>query len=96
MERNELISVKEIIVCHNLDNNFIEQLEAYQLVEFVVKDANRYIYQDHLPKVERFIRLYYDLEINMEGIEVIKNMLDKMETMQDTIRHLQNRLHIYE
>ncbi len=96
MEQGHLISVKEIVMCHDLDNNFIEQLESYQLVEFIVKDTHRYIYQEQLPKVERFIRLYYDLDINMEGIEVIKNMLDKMETMQSTIRHLQNRLHIYE
>ncbi|MFV0564506.1 MAG: chaperone modulator CbpM [Flavobacteriaceae bacterium] len=96
MENSELISVREIVVCHDIDNDFMEQLETYQLVEFVMKDANRYIYVEQLPKVERFIRLHYDLDINLEGIEVIKNMLDKMETMQGTIRQLQNRLTIYE
>ena len=49
-----------------------------------------------MPRMEKIIRLHYDLEINMEGIEVIKNMLDKMEALQDEVRKLQNRLNIYE
>ncbi len=96
MEHDNLINVNEIIIYHKLDDAFIDNLENYELIDFVIKDASRYVYIDQMPRIERIIRLHYDLNINMEGIEVIKNMLDKMETMQNTIRQLHNRLNIYE
>ena len=47
-------------------------------------------------ELEKFIRLYRDLEINPEGIDTIIHLLNRLEEMQEKINNLQNRLSIYE
>lgn len=96
MGNNELISIKKIIVHHNLDETFIENLESYQLIQFVVDDTDKYVNEEQLPVLEQIIRLHYDLHINMEGIDVITQMIGRMETMQQTIQQLENKLRLYE
>ncbi|MDE1207624.1 MULTISPECIES: chaperone modulator CbpM [Tenacibaculum] len=96
MGNTELISVQKVIVHHNLDEQFIESIESFQLIEFVVKDSNKYLYTEQLPILEKIIRLHYDLEVNMQGIDVINNMLDRMDSMHKTIKQLENKLKLYE
>ena len=96
MSNKELISIQKVIVHHNLDEQFIESIESFQLIEFVVKDTDKYVYVEQLPTLEKIIRLYYDLEVNMEGIDVINNMLDRMDMMRKTIQQLENKLKLYE
>ncbi|MDE0535237.1 chaperone modulator CbpM [Tenacibaculum sp. L6] len=96
MGNKELISIQKVIVHHNLDEQFIESIESFQLIEFVVKDTDKYVYVEQLPTLEKIIRLYYDLEVNMQGIDVINNMLDRMDMMRKTIQQLENKLKLYE
>ncbi|WP_299002328.1 chaperone modulator CbpM [uncultured Tenacibaculum sp.] len=96
MSNKELISIQKVIVHHNLDEQFIESIESFQLIEFVVKDTDKYVYVEQLPTLEKIIRLYYDLEVNMQGIDVINNMLDRMDMMRKTIQQLENKLKLYE
>ena len=96
MSNNELISIQKISIHHHLDEQFIESIESFQLVEFVEKDSDKYVYVEQLPTLEKIIRLYYDLEVNMQGIDVINNMLNKMDAMHKNIQQLQNKLKLYE
>ena len=41
-------------------------------------------------------RLYYEMDINMEGIETISYLLSRMHGMQEEIIQLHNRLQVYE
>ena len=96
MNDKELISVQKVIIHHNLDEQFIESIESFQLIEFIVKDSNKYLHTEQLPILEKIIRLHYDLEVNMQGIDVINNMLDRMDSMHKTIQQLENKLKLYE
>ncbi len=49
-----------------------------------------------LQKLEQYTRWHYDLDINIEGIEVIEHLLNRMRNLQDEIISLQNRLRIFE
>ena len=46
--------------------------------------------------LEKFIRLYYELDINLEGIETITHLLQRINSLQDEIIILKNRLRLYE
>ena len=48
-----------------------------------------------LPEVERYSRMYYDLSINMEGIDAIHHLLERMESMRKEINTLQSQLLVY-
>jgi hypothetical protein len=76
--------------------SFINSLQAHGLIEVNTISEKRFILLDTLPELEKFIHLHYDLEINMEGIEAISNLLNRMKTLQEEIAALKNKLHIYE
>jgi len=45
-----------------------------------------------MQKLEKFVRMHYDLDINVEGIETINYLLQKIEEMQMEILRLRNSI----
>ena len=96
METQELISAIEFCSSHNIEPSFISLLQTYGLIEVMVVENNRFIPAVELVKLEQVVRLHFDLSINLEGIDAILHLLDKVENMQSEIRFLQNRLRLYD
>lgn len=91
-----LISIIEFCSHYSIESDFIESLAENELIEFVSIGNALYVHEDQLSHLEKLVRLHYDLDINLEGIEVINHMLEKMEHMQTEIRQLKNRLRLLE
>ena len=83
-----------IIITDYCDKCHIEPSEN-GLIDLRHEDDGVYLCEEQLPDVERYSRLYYDLDINMEGIDVISNLLRRMEDMQREINRLHDRLRLY-
>jgi len=96
MENNELIPVYHFCVTHEIEVSFIESLQQYGLVEIITVESKPYLKENQLQEVEKMMRLHYDLDINLEGIEAISHLLEKLRTMEARNRQLQNRLNLYE
>lgn len=92
----ELITIEQYCMNCGVEPTFIDILEENNLVELVVVDGIRHIPYQQLPELENYLRLHYDLNINVEGIDVIKDLLGRMAVMQAQIRALENRLRVYE
>ncbi|WP_410493907.1 chaperone modulator CbpM [Chryseobacterium sp. T16E-39] len=52
----------------------------------------RYLMYEDLPTFERFTNWHYDLEINLPGLEVIHEMLQKMSDLKKKNRDLLAKL----
>ena len=96
MEIQNLIPVQLICSEYNVPISFINTLQEFQLVEVIDEDNNFYIHTKQIKKVEKMIRLHYDLDINIEGVDVIYNLLKKVESLKQEITQLNNRLRLYE
>lgn len=96
MENEELIAIE--VYCDNtgLETSFVEALYERGLIRITTVKEHRYIEPEHLPRVEKLARMHYDLEINLEGIEAISHLLERMEALQNDMRSLQERLGLYE
>jgi hypothetical protein len=46
--------------------------------------------------LEKLVRLYYEMDINLEGIETITYLLNCMHGMQQQIVKLKNHIQLYE
>lgn len=90
------ISIIEFCNCHHIEVSFINSLSEYGLIQTVVIDNNEYIEQERIRDLERIMRLHYDLEINMQGIDAINHLLDRVSQLQNEVRILQNRLRRFE
>lgn len=96
MEKKDLIPAEEICSRYQVEYSFINELNEHELIELSMIEKSSYIPSDHLSDLERFIRLHYDLDINMEGLEAIDHLLKQMHAMQYQIRSLENKLRLYE
>ena len=96
MTTENLISVNEFCTSHNIEISFISSLQQNGLIEIATIQETAFIDADQLQQVEKFIRFYYDLDINLEGIETITHLLRRINAMQDEITALRNRLSLYE
>jgi hypothetical protein len=92
----QFISIEVFCRHEQVDSSFVHSLHERGLIEIVVQREEQYITSDQLPRLERLARMHYDLDINLEGIEAISHLLERVERMQHDLRALQERLHLYE
>ncbi len=96
MQTENLIALDEFCTSHNIEFSFISSLQQTGLIEISTVEETGFIAESQLQKLEKFLRLYYELDINLEGIETITHMLQRITAMQDEIISLKNRLRLYE
>lgn len=96
MADEELISLNAFCTQHNIEVSFVIQLQQSGLIQTQVREKSIFIPAGTLPTLEKIIRLHYELDINLEGVETILHMLDRMDAMRSQMIALQNRLRQYE
>lgn len=96
MQEENLIPASEFCLHHNIEISFLQSLQEYGLIDIVTIEQGSFVDSNCLSELEKMVRLHYDLEINMEGIDAITHLLKKLQTMQDEISVLKNKLRVYE
>ena len=96
MNSKNLIQIKQFCVYHEIENTFITELNNYGLVEIIIQEEDEYLHPEQLPAIEKMIRMHYDLKINLEGIDAIYHLLNKIETLQQNLTATQNKLRLFE
>jgi hypothetical protein len=55
-----------------------------------------YFHEDFLEKIEKLLRLHIDLSINIEGLDVILQLLEKVENLEEELKEAKNKLKSFE
>ncbi len=96
MQTDYLIAVDEFCTIHNVDISFISSLKQTGLIEVTTIKEAGFIDAGQLQQLEKFIRFYYEMDINVEGIETITHLLQRINNLQDENIGLKNRLRLFE
>ncbi|HJV77057.1 MAG TPA: chaperone modulator CbpM [Paludibacter sp.] len=96
MQTENLIALDEFCAKHNIEISFVSSLQQTGLIEITTIEDAWYIDMDQLLQLEKFTRFYYELDINLEGIETINHLLKRVNELQDELTLLRNRLSLYE
>lgn len=96
MPTTQLIAASEFCIYHNIELSFIESLQQSGLITVVVQEEKLFVEEEELPQLEKMVRLYHEMDINIEGIETITYLLQRMNDMQRQIADLNKRLGMYE
>lgn len=96
MNSKNLIQIKQFCRYHEIENTFITELNNYGLVEIIIQEEDEYLQPEQLPAIEKMIRMHYDLKINLEGIDAIYHLLNKIELLQQNLKETQNKLRLFE
>lgn len=89
---SERISREELVQIYNIEITFFDELVDSGLLNIETDNEIRYLMYEDLPTFERFTNWHYDLEINLPGLEVIHNMLQKMENLNQINRELMQKI----
>jgi hypothetical protein len=96
MQTQYLIAANAFCASHNIDISFISLLQKNGLIEIITVEDNPFIEVNQLKELEKFIRFYYELDINLEGIETVNHLLNKINSLQLEIIMLKNKLRLFE
>lgn len=90
------ISIQQFCEHYEVPTSFIVALYEFELIELVSFNNDRYLKKNQIQSIEKLMRLHFDLNINLEGIDAIYNLLKQVEFLQQELNDLTNRLRVYE
>lgn len=96
MIQEQFITIQTFCSNYDIEFSFINSLSEYGLVEITTIDQIDYLPQNKILEIEKMLRLHHDLGVNLEGIDVIYNLTEKVESLQEEINFLKNRIQFYE
>jgi hypothetical protein len=96
MQSGCLIALDEFCASHKIAVSFIISLQKSGLIDVVTVNESGFIDADQLQQLEKLVLFYYELDINLEGIETITHLLHRIKSLHDENTFLRNRLHLYE
>lgn len=96
MKREDLIQVDHLCNQYKVEVSFFTELQDFGFVEIVTLEDTYFIHEERLHVIEKIVRIHNDLNINLEGIDVVLNLLDKIDELQDELTTVKNRLSLYE
>ena len=96
MDAEKYIPVLHLCDLYEIEVSFFNELNEVGLIEMVSRQNSMYVHEDKLYKVERIIRIHREININIEGIDVVLNLLEKVDKLQNEVHSIQSRLRLYE
>ncbi len=96
MKTVKFIKIEQLCDYYQIPNTFFAELEEYGLLNSdIYNDKKMAVREDFLGDLEKIMRLHYDLNINMEGIDTVLNLLEKIEKLEKELAYLKKHLELY-
>jgi hypothetical protein len=96
MRTDNLILLKTVSSHYQVELSFFTHLQDLGLIEIEIREQSPYVHENQMQNLERMIRIHHELEVNPEGIDVVFNLLQKIEHLKKDLNATQNRLRLYE
>jgi hypothetical protein len=96
MEGTKYIAISTFCQYHHIESKLIFSFQELGLVEVIEEKSEFYLEEEKLGQLERMVRLYKDLELSPNGVEVVIDLLHKIEKLQEDNLNLKRRLRKWE
>lgn len=96
MDISNYILIQKVAIHFPIEETFIWDLHHNELIKIINLNDKNYIHIDELNHLEKIIRIHVDLEINIEGIDVVLNLLQQIENLEGKVKILKSKLDIVE
>jgi hypothetical protein len=96
MSIENFIPLETLCTHYNVELSFFSNLNEIGLIEIQTVEQLQYVDQDSIYEIEKMIRMHQDLQVNLEGIDVVFNLLQKIDSLKQELMDVRNRLRLYE
>ena len=86
--KKQFIVINEYCQKSHIDPTFILSLAQYGLIDLPTIQGELCLHYSQLQAVECYSHLHYDLSINFEGIDAIRHLLQRIESLQQELEQL--------
>lgn len=86
------MKIEQLADFYNIDALVIYELADFGIINLKRRNKQEIIPHEELERCERAVRLYSDLGVNKEGVEIILDMREKMEQLQKDLLKARHRL----
>lgn len=86
------------IICqhYEIEPSFVQRLNDLGLIEFVTDGNVLCIEKNQINHIDKILRLHHQLKINPEGIDVVFNLLQKIDQLEQSLLSAENKLSVIE
>jgi hypothetical protein len=96
MSKEKLILVNQLCVHYQVEMSLFSVLQDFGIIELLTIEDAHFIHEDKIRVVEKVVRMQKDLNLNLESIDIVLNLLDKINDLQSELNTVKNRLRLYE
>lgn len=96
MSIENFIPLNTLCLHYKLEISFFNTLNENGLIEIQLVDKIQYVHKESIYEIEKIVRMHKELEVNVEGIDIVLNLLQKIDALQYELLSVRNRLLLYE
>lgn len=96
MNTENFIPINTLCLHYKLEITFFNTLNENGLIEIQLIDNIEYVHKESIYEIEKIVRMHKELDVNIEGIDVVLNLLQKIDALQTELLKVRNRLLLYE
>ncbi len=96
MSKENFIPINKLCELYQVEMSFFSNLNESGLIQITTIEQSHYVEQDKIYDIEKMIRIHRDLGLNIEGIDIVFNLLQKIDDLENEIITIKNRLRFYE
>jgi len=96
MSKTDIILIEHICKHHQVEFSFINSLKEMGLLQVLVLEDGEYVQQHQLKDIEKMIRIHFELNINLEGIDAIFHLLNRIENLELELLTVKNKLQAFD
>ncbi|MCI0921690.1 chaperone modulator CbpM [Sphingobacterium rhinopitheci] len=88
---NQLYKINDICQSYKIETTFIHELHVHGLIEIQYIESQEYLHEEQLPQVEKYYTWHHELELNFPALDVVQQLLVKINDLQEKVRLLNNQ-----
>ena len=86
------IEIEKFCTHHGVQVTLVREFADFGLVQLQEEEQKAVLPEAEIEKLERLLRLYNELGINKEGLEIILNMRDQLVSLHSELETIKYRL----
>lgn len=92
----EFIPVDDLCHHYDVELSFFTRLSDFGLIEVITVEQVRCIPAERVGQFEKILRLQNELDLNLEGIDVVLNLLGRIDRMEQQMNSMRGKLRLFE
>lgn len=92
MSTDKLFLLHDLCIHYQLEPPFVKKLSDFGLIKVTVIDELKYLSPEGVVQLEKIIRIHTELQVNVEGIDVVMNLLDQIADLKAQVTELKEKL----